>query len=461
MMDLSAQAPNITNLDLNGLEINHAELIDRGGQVTNLIHARYHTPWREYFVPGSKPNGKVPYKIQDTPLMGRPTRLHVSVQRYQDPDGSTVQQRPHFIHPRFRMTKRLYDEIARRAMRDPLAYIAQDVGVSSDTVRRVVADLARESEQLFVKTAPRLVGIDGVHIKGYEIPVVTDIENHLIVDVFGKYGKSRKESSVLRELYEFNGRENVEVVCVDMGEPFLKCARQAFPNATLVIDKRHVQLLARDAMNEARNRVRNALTKKQKQEMRKDKKLINERPHKLDWEERNLLRGLRENNEVLDKAYYLKEKFFKIYNSKTREEAEAAYAEWENLANKRNAPREFQRVIQTVRDFYDPIFNYFDLDRPVTNGFPEAANGLLKHLERSCARSGYKLDTLRTLALYRHGPRSLDAHIARRDEFVLSEGTDPIGHEDLPAAMSGFAQIWEEMSGYVHDEDHMDHEPRS
>ena len=63
-----------------------------------------------------------------------------------------------------------------------------------------------------------------------------DLRNHKVFDV--KLGRS--EPSLRRYLRGLQGREQVQVVVMDLSETYRSIARRYFPNATIVADRFHV-----------------------------------------------------------------------------------------------------------------------------------------------------------------------------------------------------------------------------
>ena len=92
--------------------------------------------------------------------------------------------------------------------------------------------------------------------------------------------------------------------------------------------------------------------------------------------------------------YQLKESFRDIYQSGDRYIAEEKFEHWCNLIPEGLAP--FLVVKETVRNWYNEIFNYFDY--PYTNAITESINNLIKSIEK--AGRGYTFDVIRAKILY-------------------------------------------------------------
>jgi len=85
---------------------------------------------------------------------------------------------------------------------------------------------------------PRVLGIDEhffTRKRGYATTLV-DLKNHKVFDVV----QGRSEASLRRYLQRLPGREQVQVIVMDLSETYRRIARRYFPNAQIVADRFHV-----------------------------------------------------------------------------------------------------------------------------------------------------------------------------------------------------------------------------
>ena len=102
-------------------------------------------------------------------------------------------------------------------------------------------------------------------------------------------------------------------------------------------------------------------------------------------------------------AYDIKEDFYKIYDCKTKEKAEAAFKNWaDNIPN--DLPQ-FNDLVKTVSNNYDDIFAYWDAPFSITNAYTEGHNGLTKVANR--LGRGYSFEVIRARMLYNKIARSV------------------------------------------------------
>ena len=111
--------------------------------------------------------------------------------------------------------------------------------ISGATVERWYrSHLSIKRSEMDRRRCPRVLGIDEhffTRRKGYA-PTFVDLKNHTVFDV--KLGRS--EPSLRPYLKGLRGRDNVQVVVMDLSETYRSIARQYFPGATIVADRFHV-----------------------------------------------------------------------------------------------------------------------------------------------------------------------------------------------------------------------------
>ena len=111
--------------------------------------------------------------------------------------------------------------------------------ISSATVERWYQHhLKQRLSELSGRTCPRVLGIDEhffTRKKGYATTLV-DLKNHKVFDVV----LGRSEASLRQYLSRLPGREQVQVVVMDLSETYRQIVRKYFPNAKIVADRFHV-----------------------------------------------------------------------------------------------------------------------------------------------------------------------------------------------------------------------------
>ena len=111
--------------------------------------------------------------------------------------------------------------------------------ISGATVERWYRNhLGIKRSEMDRRRCPRVLGIDEhffTRKKGYATTFV-DLKNHTVFDV--QLGRS--EASLRPYLKGLGGKDNVQVVVMDLSETYRNIARQYFPGATIVADRFHV-----------------------------------------------------------------------------------------------------------------------------------------------------------------------------------------------------------------------------
>ncbi len=184
-----------------------------------------------------------------------------------------------------------------------------------------------------------------------------------------------------REVQEFLERlrapEQVQVVVMDMHEPFRQAVEMCLPQARVVVDKIHVLTHVNRALNQVRSRCQPQRGKKG--ELFRARYLLLKAVERLTEEERARLLNLLARYPVLRQAWTLKEAFRLWHRSPTRALAEGRLALWEEEV-RQHGPAPFHAPFSMLRTWRKEILNYFD--HRYTNGFVEGKNNHIKVIKR-------------------------------------------------------------------------------
>src|SRR5208337_1831061 len=129
------------------------------------------------------------------------------------------------------MTKRLVKWIGEESIKRPFAHIAEEVGVTENTVKNVFRDYINELERTVRFKTPQWMGIDEIHIIKKPRCVVSNIENNTIVNIL----RDRNKKTVADYLFRLKDKELVKYVAMDMWTPYKDAVRDVMPKATIVI----------------------------------------------------------------------------------------------------------------------------------------------------------------------------------------------------------------------------------
>lgn len=368
-------------------------------------------------------NGTYSQKVADAPQHGKAAVIDVQRQRLRCREcGQVIGQPVPDIDERGTMTKRLVEFIERRCFEDTFSRIARDVGVTEGTVRNVFKRLLERLEGSFKVETPRVLGIDELHLLGKPRCILTNIEQSTIIDLL----EDRKKDMVYRYLVNMPDRQWVEIVTIDMWQPYRDAVKAAMPGSAIVIDKFHILRMADKCLDDYRKSLRSSLSAKMGRTMMRSRFLLKKRPEKLKDDERISLEAWLNSFPLLKAAYEIKEGFYAIWHNATdSKNARALYETWKAGIITEMVP-EFRELTTAVDNWSDEIFAYFD--HRVTNAFTEAKNGLIKIANRN--GRGYSFDILRARILYKDGPQKLKEQPSMvKEPFCAYCAQEPAGGE--------------------------------
>jgi len=292
-------------------------------------------------------------------------------------------------------TARLLAYIGKESMKRTFVSVADDTGIHERTVRRLFAsEVARLETEVKFET-PRWLGIDEVHLVNRARCILTNVEQKTVIDML----TSRTKDVVGRYLYQMPNRNYVELVAMDMWQPYRDAVRDVLPQATVVIDRFHVIRLAIQGMDTVRKDTREHLTARQRRTLIRDRYILFHRKSDLNEQDQFILDTWLGQFPTLGKAYQLKEDFCDLWAIKGRQEALDHYGAWRASIPTELQPA-FKPLTTAVGNWTAEIFAWWDY--PVTNAYTEALAGLVKltnHIGR-----GYSFKVIRAKLLYSNLP---------------------------------------------------------
>ncbi|KXA42951.1 transposase [Prevotella corporis] len=215
--------------------------------------------------------------------------------------------------------------------------------------------------------------------------------------------RGTKAEDVIRvlEKIDLSKRKTVKEITLELSSSLMIIARTVFPKALIISDRFHVQKLYYDALDDVRIAYRWTARDKENEEIKRAKergkvykpfrysngdtrkqllaraKFILTK-HKSKWTESQRLRAeiIFENYPELKKAYDLAMELTDIYNARSiKDAARLKLARWFNKVEKLGVDN-FYTVIDTFKNHYDTILNFF-VNR-ATNANAESFNAKVK-----------------------------------------------------------------------------------
>lgn len=321
----------------------------------------------------------------DLPIRAKRVSLTIKLQRYKCKScGKIYQDDTPEMSDNYRMTKRLEFYIKQRASLSTFTKLADEIGITEGSVRKIFAD-SRKSRVAQAVT-PIIMGIDEIYICGKPRCVITDIEKRTVVDML----PDRNKTTVIRYLSNLKEKHTIEYVAMDMWRPYKDAVKECLPNAQIVVDKFHVVRMANAAVEMCRKEIRKSLASKQRLDLKNDRFILARREHTLNFNQALSLSYWRENYPALGKTHMAKELFYGIYDAQSKAEAYERYAEFECVLTS-EVKRYYEPLITSIQNWHEEIFAYFD--QPITNAYTESLNSMIRHIDR--LGRGHSFETIR------------------------------------------------------------------
>ncbi|KIL74747.1 Mobile element protein [Bacillus badius] len=268
-------------------------------------------------------HGKKKQLFFDLPMHAKRVGIYVNRQRYKCKEcKETFFENLTDIDINRSVTNRLINWIQEASLEKTFTSVAEEIGVDEKTVRNIFNDYVDELEAQTDFRTPKWLGIDEVHLlKNYNC-VITDVENKSVIDILRK----RNKDTVISYLSKLQDIDKIELVAMDMWNPYKSAVNTMIPHAKIVIDKFHVVKLANEALEKIRKANRQNVTVKERRQLMRDRYVLLTRSKDLtDFDDQIKLQVWTQNFPLLGQAYELKEQFFDIYEAESINDAYKLY----------------------------------------------------------------------------------------------------------------------------------------
>lgn len=334
----------------------------------------------------------------DLPMHAKRVGIIVKRQRYKCKEcGSTFFESLPDMDDNRSVTKRLIDWIQEASLEKTFTSVAEEIGIDEKTVRNIFNDYVTELEAQTDFCTPKWLGIDEVDLlKNYRC-VITDVENKSVIDILRK----RNKDTVISYLSKLQDIDKIDLVAMDMWNPYKSAVNSVIPHAKIVIDKFHVVKLANEALEKIRKANRQNVSAKERRQLMRDRYVLLTRSKDLTaFDDQIKLQVWTQNFPLLGQAYELKEQFFDIYEAESINDAYKLYQNW-HLSVPKELMTYFEDLIKAMNNWEEEIFNYFN--HPITNAYTESLNRLIKTMNH--VGRGYSFEALRAKILFTQGYR--------------------------------------------------------
>ena len=332
-------------------------------------------------------------RVRDLPLAGRQATLRWRKRRFRcERCRRTHTESCEEIAARQRQTARFRARLAERARSGGAhAEIAREECTTRYQVTRAMRIAAAEAIQARRPGLPRRLSLDeAAHRKGSRnlATVVSDLEDKRVHEVLD--GRTRRVLERYLGSWSEADREHVEVVCIDLYEPYRQAIRAKLPDATIVVDPFHVVRGAGEALDTVRRsrqreagrrgpQGRRARRSYWRPELYRARHLLLRSHERLTGRGRRRLCDLFAADPMIAEAWGLKEALRAVYAADDRAVAKRALARFFE-AVERSGLRPFESYAKGIASWREEILSYYD--QPASNGYAEGIINKIKVIKR-------------------------------------------------------------------------------
>ena len=331
--------------------------------------------------------------LRHLPICERKVMLYLQTKRYRClycEGQPTTTERSDWYDAQAHCTKAFADSLLRQLAGSTIQEVADKQQVSYGCVRGLLTRYVRGEVDWRRFKHLRQIGLDGISLlKGHQdfVTLVSTRDEQGEPAILAVLSGRKKETVVaFLESIPESLRATIEEVCTDLYEGFINAAQKALPQARVVGDRFHVAKLYRAALDGLRKsemkELRRVLSKREFKGLGGALWALRRKSEDLTAEEQQVLDLLFECSPKLRKAYALREKLTRIFDTKqTKEAAQARLLEWIKEAEGSGLDC-FEKFIQTLKERMDLITNYFV--RRSNSGWVEGLNNKIKVIKRRC-----------------------------------------------------------------------------
>ena len=355
-----------------------------------------------------------PIRLRHLPVFGRDVVVEIRPKRYQCPycgGGPTTTQRCAWYDPRRPHTTAFEQDALKRLIHSTVADVSRQFGLGVKAVEGILdARLAPTVDWTLFSTLETL-GIDEVALlkgHGHYVAVIwardVDGQNHVLAVLPDRL---RMTVQSFLENIPDGLKATVRWVCMDMWEGYASAVAAALPKAQVVVDRFHVAVHYRDAVDTLRQAECHRLNADRPPERAIPtaalRPLLRREWRSLNPDQQGKVIELFEQTPTLASAYVLRTLLTAIFEqTPDRTTAQSRLQLWVTQV-KASGLHCFDKFLDTLDHWQDGILNYFEGGH--NSGFVEGLNNKLKLLKRRCFGLDDPIELFRRLWLDIEGPR--------------------------------------------------------
>lgn len=322
-------------------------------------------------------------ELKNLPIGSRSTYLVLHLRIFECQScGERFQESRDVARPRKSYTKRFEKYVWSLSQTMTLSDIARHLGVGWDLVKDIVKRrLQRVVSKRKWKDLKR-IAIDEIAIRrGHQyLTVVLDLETGRVV-----YVEEGKDHEALKRFFRKikRARADLDAIAVDMSTGYRKAIRKYAPEGIdIVHDKYHLVASMNDTIDSIRRQEQRRLEGEDKDVLKGTRYLLLYGKEKLDEKSPDKIARLEkvlEANELLQKAYILKEEFRRFWDQPTKRAAKVFLSSW-MLKALSVGNQHLTKMAKRVFRHLDRILAWYDHE--ISTGPLEGMNNKIKTLQR-------------------------------------------------------------------------------
>lgn len=334
-----------------------------------------------------------PIRLRHLPVFGREVFIEIRPKRYRCPvcEGRpTTTQRCSWYDPNRPHTKAFEQGVLKRLVHSTVADVSRQLALGVKAVEGIVDHYVATTVDWAAFTALETLGIDEVALckgQGHYVAVVwarDAWENTHLLAVL----PNRLQATVQAFLETIPAalKTTVRRVCIDMWEGYAGAVATALPAAEVVVDRFHVAVQYRQAVDDLRQqecrRLNAGRPADQALPTAELRSLLRREWSSLNPSQQDQLVNLFQQSPTLANAYLLRMLLTAIFEcSPDRVTAQTRLQRWGELVKTAGITC-FDKFLTTLQHWQDGILNYFNSRH--NSGFVEGLNNKLKLLKRRC-----------------------------------------------------------------------------
>lgn len=341
------------------------------------------------------------------PVRGDRVRIRVFRRRYRCGRCKRAVWEPlSCFHVKHKATKQLVTYIEQASHTRAFTDIAQEVGISDRTVRRIYSEVKARTARRPAPRAPVWLGIDEIHLGGSTYCALSNLRQKQFLDLL----PDTTDKTLKDYLLQLSQRARTRYVCTDFECSYWRVIRRVMPDAIIVIDKFHIMRQVNAVIYAALEPLKVRLSIKQFRKLGGElcKRERRWRKNMPAWIEQHFTQLPH-----LRPVWEAKEQFVAIWSARDAKEAHARYDAWRLSLSVEILPW-FNPLVEGIEREGRKVFGYF-VSPLVTNGFAEVMNRKIREVHRM--GHGYTFGVLRTKVLSNAIPKEKVPQVFDRKQW--------------------------------------------